>query len=353
MNDGGAWQNQFAQGFSSSGGGGNIGLIVGFFVVIGLVVGVWYLVQRYGNAKKRFQKRGPGMAEGSDAPIRAKYVPAVGRLNPLQQKRIQELINEFRHHEGSAQAVPSSVLEKYSEFFFYELHRMKTTEKEVEDFINQNYPLEEGFDIELDFPTAGTLHLIKSKVLEITGKHIVVEYRPPIPEFLKKGTALQLNYNVGKNFLQGSTVITDVRNDVGLFLRKPEEVVLTAGRRYSRIGLDNASGSIADPRTTFNETVKVLDLSLEGVRVQVGRPLKKGQIYQLIFGERGATRNWAFGPIEVVPSQAFMTSSGTNEAGLLFLYLDIATKSRLIAYMKQKVQEAQEGPKVEAESPTP
>jgi hypothetical protein len=252
------------------------------------------------------------------------------------------MIDEFRRHEGSAQAVPSSVLEKYSEFFFHQIQRMKTSEKEVEDFINGNFPLEEGYNVELDFPTEGSLHLIKSKVLEISGRNVVVEFHPPLPDFLRKGTRLHLNYNVGKHFLQGSTVINDVRADLGLVLRRPEEVILTGERRYSRLSLPHIPGAILDPQTNFNEAVKVVDLSLEGVRIRLGRPLKKGHIYQLTFGEKGTTRSWNFGPLECVPSQVFLTSSGTHEAGLLFLYLDLSTRSRMVAYMKQRIQEQQE-----------
>jgi len=347
-NDTSTWQNQFSQGFSTSGGNDNLGIVLIFLGIVAVLVAVWFLLDRYRKYQKKMAKTGPHIPAEDGARVRMKFVPVAGRLNPLQQKIIRELIDEFRKNEDSAQTVPSSVLEKFSEFFFDQLPRMKTNEKDVEDFINQNFPLQEGFHIELDFPSSGALHLIKAKVQEISGKNLVVEFRPPIPEFLKKGMPLHLNYNVGKHFLQGSSAIIDIRPDMGLILRKPHDVIVTGERRYSRIGLENATGALADPRTTFNEAVKVLDLSLEGVRIQVGRPLKKGTIYQLIFGEKREDRSWGFGPIECVPSQAFLTSSGTNEAGLLFLYLDMATRSRMIAYMKQRVQELQERREAEA-----
>ncbi len=338
----GNWQDQFAQGFSAKAGAtDNVGIVVAFLVIIGIGLVLWFLISRYQRTQGKPAKAQAHVASEEDmVPTRTKYVPVAGRINPLQQKIIQEMINEFRQHEDTAQAVPSSILEKYSEFFFHQIQRLKTSDREVEDFINKNYPLEEGYTIELDFPSTGNLHLIRAKVLEITGKSVLVEFHPPIPDFLKKGTNLHLNYTVGKKFLQGSTVITDVRPDFGLVLRRPHEVILTGERRYPRINLQAAMGTLQDPKTTFNESVKVLDVSLEGVRIQVGRPLKKRTIYQLTFVERG-TKNWGFGPIECVASQAFLTATGTNEAGLLFLYLDLATRTRLVTYMKYRVQEAQ------------
>lgn len=336
------WKNQFSQGFNSSGNPVDpnlILLILGFLVLAGAL---WFVFDRFRRYQRQQPRRGiRGSSPDGSQPKLHKYVAVPGRLNPLQQKVIQDMIDEFRKQEPLAQAVPSAILEKYTEFYYNRVERMKTKDKDVEEFIGRNYPLREDDEVELDFQSSGSLHLIKSKVLEIGPKNLIVEYNNPIPEFLRKGTSLFVNYNVGKHFLQGSSVILEVRHDLGLILRRPTQVTLTSERRYARIDLKKASGTLTDARTGNALGVKVLDLSLEGVRIQVGRPLDKTHIHQLVFEEVGETRKWTFGPIECVPSKAFLTGTGTYESGLLFLYLDVAAKAKLVAFMKHIAQEIQ------------
>ena len=335
------WQGQFSQGFNSPGNvgsGSTLLVILGFVAVVGIIWFAFEQFRKYQIRQPRKVIRGSGDAS---QPKLHKYVAVPGRLNPLQQKVIQEMIDEFRKQESLAQAVPSAILEKYSEFFYNQVGRMTTKDRDVEEYISRNFPLREGDNLELDFQSSGSLHLIKSKVMEIAAKNIIVEYNNPIPEFLRKGTSLQVNYSVGKHFLQGSSLINDVRQDLGLILRKPTQVTLTSERRYSRIDLKKANGTLVDARTGNSMGVRVLDLSLEGVRIQVGRPLDKTHIHQLTFEEIGETRKWTFGPIECVPSKAFLTGTGTYESGLLFLYLDVASKAKLIAFMRHVAQEIQ------------
>ncbi len=335
------WQGQFSQGFNTTanaGTGSAILLILGF---LALVVVAWLVYEQVRCYRASRPDKAGGVKSDASQPKLHRYVAVPGKLNPLQQKVIQDMIDEFRKQESLAQAVPSAILEKYSEFFYNQVGRMKTNDREVDEFISRNYPLREDDTVELDFQSAGSLHLIKAKVLEIGPKHVIVEYNSPFPEFLKKGAPLKINYNVGKHFLQGSSAINDVRQDLGLILRKPTQVSLASERRYSRVDLKKAAGTLQDARTGNSMAVKVLDLSLEGVRIQVGRPLDKTHIHQLTFEEIGETRRWSFGPIECVPSKAFLTGTGTYESGLLFLYLDVAAKAKLIAFMRHAAQEIQ------------
>lgn len=338
------WQSQFSQGFSSSAsvdsGAGTVVLVL--LVLIGLAVAAWYAMERYRKAtRSQPQKLVHRSKPEAPQPQLHKFVAVPGRFNPLQQKVLQNMIDEFRQQEPLAQGVPSAILEKYSEFFYHQIDRMKTKDKDVEAFVSQTYPLREDDGLELDFHSSGSLHLIQSKVLEIGPKTMVVEFSNSVPEFLRKGTALHVNYHVGKHFLQGASVIIDVRKDLGLILRRPTQVTLTSERRYARIGLKKASGTLTDARTGNAMAVKVLDLSLEGVRVQVGRPLDKTHVFQLVFEEQSETQKWTFGPIECVPSKAFLTGKGTYESGLLFLYLDVAAKAKLVAFMRHVAQEIQ------------
>ena len=329
----GDWQSQFASGFASSGSPVDLGPLVWFLLLAAGAGAAWYFYERYQRSRPKAAR--PGLK------ARPRYIAIPGKLNPLQQIRIQEMIDEFRKQEPSSQAVPSAVLEKYAEFFYNQVGKMKVSDKEVEAYISQNFALKAGDAVELDFNTAGALHLIKSKVSGVTGRNILVDYQSAIPDFLRVGTVLHLNYSSGRRFLQGHTQILEVRPEVGLILKRPAHVTLTSERRYSRLPLPKASGTLQDTKSDYHASVKVLDLSIEGVRVQVGRPLDKTHLYLLSFEAQTQGRVYPFGPLECVPSKAFLTGSGTYESGLVFLSMTMGTKQKVVAFMKLLAQELQ------------
>jgi len=336
----------FASGFSSSApvdAGPALWIILAFAAGLGLL---WYLNNQ---AQKNRKKSGPA-AQGrprprvttdpdpddlaSAAPALLKVLPKADRLNPLQQTMIHEMIDEFRKQEPLAQAVPSAVLEKYSEFFFAHSKQLKTHENEVREFVDHRYPLQVGQGVELDFHASGVMHLMKTTVLEVAGKTLTVAFQEPIPAFVKRGATFVLNYSVGKHFLQGPTTILDLKRNVGIVLRKPVRTVLTGERRYARVTLRPSPGVLQDRKSGHQTPVQVLDLSFEGVRVQVQKPLVRNQVYQLTFETAANGQPWSFGPLECVPSKAFLTGTGTYEAGLGFLYLDLGAKTKLQEFMK-------------------
>lgn len=333
------WQSQFADGFSSSGGPVDLGGLFWLILVALLLGAAWYAWEWFRRNTASRQSKGHG----------ARYVATPGRLNPLQQVRIQELIDQFRKDEPSAQAVSSAILEKYSEFFYFQTAKLKTSEKEVEEFLGQNFPLKVGDPVELDFHTEGNLHLIKSKVAALGTKGLLVEFQNQVPEFLGSGASIHINYSSGRHFLQGTTQILEVRPDVGLVLKKPTKILLTSERRYSRLPLTKAPGTLQDTKSDYHAPIKVLDISLEGVRVQVGRPLEKTHLYLLTFEAETQGRVYPFGPLECVPSKAFLTGSGTHEAGLVFLTMTMGTRQKLVAFMKLVAQELQAEKKAEEE----
>lgn len=349
MDTGNNWQGQFAQGFTAS-SPVDPGAILWVIAILAALVGLGLLYnQMTKNAKKPVKNADyretkpvsrPVVTEAA-API-GKLRPVENRINPLQQKILHEMIDEFRAQEVSAQAVPVAILEKYSEFFFDNLKRMRTNDADVKEFVDLNYPIREGYGVELDFQASGVMHLIKSKVLEVSAKTITVAFDGQALAFMKRGNQLLLNYSVGKHFLQGATQVADIRPHVGIIVRKPQKIALTGERRYSRVNLRNVFGTLTDPKRNYKTSVRVMDLSLEGVRIQVERPLEKKNIHQLTFDVTMENRPVSFGPIECVPSKAFLTGSGTYESGLVFLYLDLSAKTKLGAYMRHLAQELQD-----------
>ncbi|MEI8095683.1 MAG: PilZ domain-containing protein [Spirochaetales bacterium] len=332
------WKDKFSAGFASPGVPLDLGPVLGFLAVLAILGGLAYLYIQWQRNRAVTGERSDD--EEITASKKSKYVPIPGRINPLQQKVIQDMIDEFRKQEVTAQSIPSNVLEKYSEFFFKNLDRLKTEDKAVEEFVDGHYPILPDMDCELDFRSSGVLYLVKTKVLAIDSKSVIVEFNSQIPDFVRRGLKLYLNYNQNKHFVQGATLVTDVKPNQGIILRRPTQVIVTSERRYSRITLPKASGSLHDTKSTYQATVRVLDLSLEGVRIQVGRPLEKNHIYQLVFEANDGTKNHSFGPIECVPSKAFLTGSGTYETGLAFVYVSFETKTQIWNFMKTLSQQA-------------
>lgn len=343
------WRGQFAQGFAST-GGGNDGALWVVLVVLGVLAALgalYYFANRAPRKTSGSGTRSAGAATSRppvdpDLPVLGKLKPVTTRVNPLQQKILHELIDEFRQTETSAQAVPVAVLEKYSEFFFENVKKLKTNEADVREFVNRNYPIKEGYGVEMDFQASGVMHLIKSKVLEVGAKTITVAYDGQVLAFMKRGNELLLNYNVGKHFLQGATTIAEVVPRQAIVVRKPQRISLTSERRYARVNLKNVFGTLQDPKRNYKTSVRVMDLSLEGVRIQVEKPLDKHNVHQLVFDVTVDGRPLAFGPIDCVPSKAFFTGTGTYESGLVFLYLDVSTRTKLTAYMNHLAKELQE-----------
>jgi len=329
------WQGQFSSGFSSSGNPVDVGMLFLLLGIVSLLIAAVYVFLRWRNSRPTEDGSVPGVAV---KPRRAKYVPVPGKFNPLQQKIIQDLIDEFRKQEPAAHAIPSSVLERYTEFFFLNKSKLETPDRAVEEFLDVHYPITVGLEVELDFQSSGSVHLVKTKVIAVDLKSVTVEFDSQVPDFLTKGMKLSLNYSQGKHFLQGDTAIQEIHQSQGIVLRRPTHILLTTERRYPRIPLNKATGSLHDTKSAFQIHVKVLDLSPEGVRVQVGRPLDKNRSYQLVFEASDGTKSRSFGPLECVPSRTYMTGSGTLETGLAFLYVSTETKREIWGFMKALFQ---------------
>ena len=319
--------NQFSQGFSSSGGAGTTWFLIVILVALAAAA-VWYIL--YQRSRTAPTPADAARRRALDNYRRGGVREIPRTFNAQQQKAIYDLIDEFRHKEPSAQAVPAAVLEKYSEFFFENVALLKSNRSAARKFVAANFPLKPGAHIELDFDTEGQTLLIRSTVEAADEHMVVVPYSDAPPHFLHKGTHLLLNYSSGKHFLQGNSTVLGIKPG-RLIVVAPSEVVLTNERRYSRVVLKDIHGAVHDT-TGQRQDVAVMDVSLEGARVESDQALDAGRLYQLSFPVAGFG---TIGPMECVVSKVFTTGSGQNQAGLAFLYLDVATRAKLIAFMKR------------------
>jgi hypothetical protein len=319
--------NQFSQGFASTGGSTSWIIIV---VVLALIaIAVWYIVT---------QRRQAAQSPGAEARRRAlasytrggvREIPQAP-LNAQQQKVIYDLIDEFRGKESSARAVPSAVLEKYSQFFYERLNLLKSNRGASRKFVSANFPLKPAMAVELDFDAEGQTLLIRSTVEAADEKMVVVPYSDAPPHFLHKGAHLLLNYSTGKHFLQGNSTVLGVKPG-RLIVSAPSEVVLSSERRYARVVLKDIMGMLTDTSGQRTEAA-VMDISLEGARVECDTAPSTDTVYQLTIPVQGYG---TMGPMECVVTKVFTTGSGQPQAGLAFLYLDMVTRAKLITFMKR------------------
>jgi hypothetical protein len=319
--------NQFSQGFASSGGVTNWILMIVLLILIAVVV--VYLVNQRRNAPKSPADEARRRALAAHARGGVREIPETP-LNAQQQKVIYDLIDEFRGKEPSARAVPSAVLEKYSQFFFERLNLLKSNRGASRRFVAANFPLKAGMAVELDFDAEGQTLLIRAHVDAADEKLVAVPYTDAPPHFLHKGAHLLLNYSTGKHFLQGNSTVLGIKPG-RLVVSTPSEVVLTSERRYARVVLKDILGTLADT-TGKRVEVAVMDISLEGARVESDSPPNVEGVYQLTIPVQGYG---TIGPIECVITKVFTTGSGQPQAGLAFLYLDVVTRSKLITFMKR------------------
>jgi hypothetical protein len=319
--------NQFSQGFASSGGASNWIFIVVILIVLAVVI--WYVVNQRRQRPKSPADEARRKAAAAYARGGAREIPETP-LNALQQKVIYDLIDEFRSKEPSARAVPSAVLEKYSQFFFERLNLLKASRGAARRFVSANFPLKPGMAVELDFDTEGQTLLIRAVVDAADEKLVAVPYSDAPPHFLHKGAHLLLNYSTGKHFVQGNSTVLGVKPG-RLVVSAPSEVVLTSERRYARVVLKDVMGMLNDTSGQRVE-VAVMDISLEGARVECDKPPAADAVYQLTIPVQGYG---TIGPMECVVTKVFTTGSGQPQAGLAFLYLDVVTRAKLIAFMKR------------------
>ncbi len=319
--------SQFSQGFSSSDSGTSWIIIVVLIVLLGAAI--WYIVsqRRQANQSPVEEARRKALAAYTRGGVRE--IPQAA-LNAQQQKVIYDLIDEFRGKESSARAVPSAVLEKYSQFFYERLNLLKSSRGAAQKFVMANFPLKPGMAVELDFDAEGQTLVIRAIVETADDKMVVVPYSDAPPHFLHKGAHLLLNYSTGKRFLQGVSTVLAVKPG-RLIVSAPAEVTLTSERRYARVVLKDIMGMLNDTSGQRVEAA-VMDISLEGARVECDTAPSIEMVYQLTIPVQGYG---TIGPMECVVTKVFTTGSGQPQAGLAFLYLDMVTRAKLITFMKR------------------
>lgn len=303
-----------------------------FLLLIALIILVVWAISKLSNQYlkgRKFELKFSFPSLGPDF-----FKTGIG-LNALQRKILCDLIKEFKQREMAAEGIPASILEKFGEFLYANMSKLKVSDREARNFININYPLLKGYNVELDLQREESISLISSRVLNVTNHYIQVEL-PSSPDLkLFKGMDVYINYSVGKRFLRGKSIIMDIRKDNILVLKKPDNFILSNERLYSRIPLKNVSGRLYNPKTSMNYDVEILDISFEGARLSTQYTLQKNIAYQLSFDTRIEDRVFSFSNLECLVLKNFIGSGGKREYGVAFMYLGSDVRGKLSLFIKE------------------
>ncbi|MGC8770787.1 MAG: PilZ domain-containing protein [Brevinematia bacterium] len=326
--------SEFLRGISGGmkrGGGNSLDFLL-FLAIVGLIILLIWLINEYYKRYVKDKKIGILKTISMVAPDLLKKSTS---LNAYQRKILSDIIVEFKKKEVIAEGIPNSIFEKFAEYLYYNVHRLKVSEKEVKLFLKATYPIMKGYSVEMDLQKEGVLNLISTKVIGVNDKYVEVEYPAGVEFKFLRGMPLYINYNVGKHFLRGLTTIVSVKDNFSIILKKPENLLLSYERRYSRIPLQNTKGTLYNPKSNTSYEVEIIDISFEGVRLALQNNLQKNLIYHLSFNYSINNRDFIFTNLECSVSKSFITTKGRKEYGLFFLYLNNQTRIKLSTLIKE------------------
>ncbi|MGC8764669.1 MAG: hypothetical protein ACP5QT_02135 [Brevinematia bacterium] len=326
--------SEFFRGISSGVGkrGGSSADFLLFLLVVGAVVLVIWLINEY--YRKNIKGKSIGLAKRI-ATVVPDIIRSASTLNAFQRKILNDMIADFKKRELVAEGVPNSIFEKFAEYLYYNVNKLKVSDREAREFVKINFPLLKGYNIEIDLQKEGVYNLISTKVIAINDRYIEVEYPAGLNIQLIKGMPLYINYNVGKHFLRGYSTIVNVKKDVSLVLKRPQNFTLSYERRYPRLNLQNATGTLYNPKISQPYDVEIADISFEGAKICTNHNLQKNVVYLLSFDYKIGDRDFSFSNLECSISKSFVTTKGRREYGLFFLYLNNQTRVKLSSMIKE------------------
>ncbi|OHD19891.1 MAG: hypothetical protein A2086_02720 [Spirochaetes bacterium GWD1_27_9] len=254
-------------------------------------------------------------------------------FNFIEKKILYDIIDEFKRSDILANQIQTSVLERYSEYFFNNLQRLKISKKEAEKLRDIHYPILTESNVELEIFQDNQLFIFESKVISVLIDNIVIKYIETSFNF-QIGTKVRLNYHINNKFISGECKITNVVEDKKIVLTYPKKFVLSNERRYGRINLNNTKGTIKtnDNKTVFD--IQICDISMEGLKIRLNAKLRKNLVYKIDFIGKIADLELKFENLNCVVSKTYVCDSGIREYGMTLFYPPPETKLKLIEYIK-------------------
>jgi hypothetical protein len=327
---GGSMQN-LSQGFSSSSRSGSGSAVTTVIIMIIVIAAVYFAYKLY----VYLSAQGSGKSVGSQAHNQGKLPQLFSRRPPevisAQRKVISDIISEFRKREFLAESVPFAVLEKFAEYFYTNLGRLKINASDVKKMIIATYPILPNLRVEVEAVVNGALYIFDRKVLSVQGSRIAIEKIEPAP--ISVGSRVLINFSKGMEFITGESRLEGIQWDRMMFTY-PKNLKIFNERRYARIPVNNVNGKVFSAQLTEPVDITVIDISLEGIKIKTATSLKKKVIYKLSFGQIINGIDYSFSNIEAIVSKSIVVERGNNGYGMAFLYLDIETKQKLSVFLK-------------------
>ncbi len=311
---------------------GNVTLVLITVLLMGiLMIVIYYIYRGYQNSlmeRKLLETR-----EGDFKPPPRH----LSGFNPAQKRVLNSLIMDFKRREIIASAIPSSVLERYSEFFFQHFQDLRISDETAQRIAKKIYPIAVKSSIEIEINDSNRLFVLEREALESNERAVVVHNISGLPHPIKKGVPVNVCYTSNNMFICGQSAVQNFLPNGKTVLSYPKNLKISQERLYSRIPVENINGSIipADiesDASPLNVTIK--DISLEGVRVQASSNLKRKETYRLSFTDMTLEKTYDFDNLECVISKSYMIENGVYEYGLSFVYLDLETRNKLFDYFR-------------------
>lgn len=322
--------SSFIQGVQNALATGNASVflitLVLFFLFFVILFYIYRAYQNYLNEKR--------LIETSDSVFKAPPSHRSG-FNPAQKRIINNMIADFKRREIIASAIPSSVLERFSEFFYQRVDDLNISDRAAQRLAKKIYPIIENSKIEIELNENNRLYVLERSALEASEKAVVVNNITGVPTPLKKGVPLNICYTSNNMFICGESSVVNFLNRNRTVLSYPKNLIISQERLYSRIPVDNIPGTLV-PYTNDLSPIEVVikDISLEGARIMSSTGLKRKETYKLSFTDMSLENICIFENLECVISKIFMIENGVFEYGLAFIYLDLETRKKLYDYFQ-------------------
>lgn len=260
---------------------------------------------------------------------------SISEFNTAQKKAVMDIIAEFKRREIIAEAIPMSVLEKFSEYFYRHINRVNISNSLSRKIEQKIFPLLSGSEVEIEFYDKDKIYNFQRKVLNADGKNIVLNNPDSSGIKLVKGLQVSVFYTVNNRFISGESAVLRLVDFQKAVLTYPSKLKVSDERTFSRVLLKNVKGEIgiADKSRDFKTNINVIDISLEGARVKTDNALKKNVVYRCVIEDREPSIDVEPLNLECVVTRSFSSDDNRPVYGMAFVYLDQETRSRLTEFI--------------------
>lgn len=309
----------------------NIIPVLLFILITSIIIFITWRLYNYWNTKKKtVNLLSPTRITSSPKPH------IHNEFNTAQKKIVYELIREFKKKEIIAEAIPQTVLERYSEFFYQHIKSLKIPAKMSEKVVSKIFPVQKNTTVEIEVTESDKLYIFKRNILSLNNRALVISSIDSLLVKAKRGTAVYLCYLNNNQFVCGDSMVEGMLGEDKMLLSYPKNLKINDERHYTRIPLKNIEGQISPAKTSDPNYIKVYikDISLEGSRIKANAVLKKNAVYALSFLDESMDKSYSFHNFECIISKSFMSDDGVFEYGLSFVYLPLNMRSELMEYLR-------------------